>query len=63
MKDGGALEVKSFHTIMILDNKMQQVGATLVFGSPEKHPAKTPEMGLWRGFCYETSTQSPRYDG
>ena len=39
--------------VMILDNKMQQIGATLVFGSPEKHPAKTPEMGLWRGFCYE----------
>ena len=53
---GGALKVESFHTIMILDNKMQQVGATLVFGNPEKRPAKTPEMGLWRGFCYEVSS-------
>lgn len=30
--------------VMILDNKMQQVGATLVFGSPEKRPAKTPRQ-------------------
>lgn len=42
--------------VILLNNKMQQVGATLVFGSPEKHPAKTPEMGLWRGFHYEVSS-------